>query len=383
VWDRQQALLLCSFGLCVAMVMLVFFIFLTAVLGVRCLQPQTPQFHLQSPQQVNHLLTVFTTHLSSTHLDFSMQHEKKMMEERENQLEQSKSAHSLHLFCSAYQNSPQLSNFLSTTLSMSSKEFHPIYHSQKNDLTCLLVMNEVFSQTTTLKNLPNEFIVTKIPHTIKLHHSTLLTSSVNEKLSIMNRPLTIEMAYGLGVGGKGTLTLTPKEYSVDFLHKAAKILSDESLLEQHWNAFYWTSETAKFHHQSSIPKEYSELASFTRLSSSSQQCNFNSLHIQTSRSHILYSTYASSPSAHHQRMNQNCLRFLMTVAAMQSEISFISVTYGESVDAISDRSNAPYEDAAPATDQNAWIQSGTSTETPYSDIGIDGTGYILGMIGTI
>ena len=36
-------------------------------------------------------------------------------------------------------------------------------------------------------------------------------------------------------------------------------------------------------------------------------------------------------------------------------------------------------DADPATDQNAWVQSGTTDQTPYSAIGVDGTGYVLGM----
>jgi hypothetical protein len=363
--------------------MLVSFIFLFSVANVSCLQPQSLHSQLQSPQQVNHLLTVFTTHLSSSHLDFSLQHEKELMENENQLLQQPHLPHSLHLFCSAYQKSPQLSDFLTKTISLSSKEFHPIYHSQKNDLTCFLAMNDNFIQTKFSNKIPNEFTVTKIPHILKLHHSTLLSSPMNEKLLKMEHPLTIEMAYGLGVGGKGSLTLTPKEYSVHFLHKATQILNDQLLLEQHWKAFYWTSYSPKFNDQSSIPKEYSELVSFTREISSqhSQKCNFNTLQIQTSRSHILYSISSPSSTSHHQPINQYCLSFLMTVASLQSEISFISVTYGETIDAISDQSNAPYEDADPATDQNAWIQSGTSTETPYTDIGIDGTGYLLGMIG--
>eukprot|EP00602_Paraphysomonas_sp_CaronLab_P003300 CAMPEP_0185020344 /NCGR_PEP_ID=MMETSP1103-20130426/2933_1 /TAXON_ID=36769 /ORGANISM="Paraphysomonas bandaiensis, Strain Caron Lab Isolate" /LENGTH=880 /DNA_ID=CAMNT_0027551175 /DNA_START=787 /DNA_END=3429 /DNA_ORIENTATION=+ len=73
--------------------------------------------------------------------------------------------------------------------------------------------------------------------------------------------------------------------------------------------------------------------------------------------------------------NKDCMLFLASVAVMTHGVSHVSVHEGlhmntESVDTT----------LANATDQNAWIQSGDHTDTPYTDIGLDGKGYVLGMI---
>ena len=44
--------------------------------------------------------------------------------------------------------------------------------------------------------------------------------------------------------------------------------------------------------------------------------------------------------------------------------------------------SVPYTTAGAATDQNAYVQSGNSVDTPYSDIGVDGSSYVLGNTDT-
>jgi hypothetical protein len=235
------------------------------------------------------------------------------------------------------------------------------------------------------------------------------------------RPVTIELAYGLGVSAKGiqNLPFSLKEYSHHFLSLVSETLSDSSLLDRHWNRFYWTSllaqhtseNTFNTHRATSAERSlqeriesdrqfYDRLRSLTHQGAQGQahsrgggggseslllKCNFNELKIQTTKSHILYTLLPSHSLSvsETEEANDHCLQFLMTVAVLQDEISFVSVTYGETMEGMTERTNAPYQEAAPATDQNSWVQSGTATETPYSDIGIDGTGYLLGMIGML
>lgn len=326
-----------------------------------------------SSESINDLLKVFTTHLPSSHIIAALKHE-----EYQPLFQEQYDAH--YLICSNYRFSPQLYAYLQE-LSPQSNDYHPVFHSKKADRSCAMTSGSMISSIKPEDINLHHFTVTKIPHIVKLHESTSLPQ--NEK--IKERPITLEFAYGLGVGAKGSHLQSIHEYSIQFLHLASKILSDDSLLEKHWNAFYWTTDS-KFTKtiqknllkpsELSVPSTYSELMSFPAKHRTVSQCNFNTLQIQTSKSHILYTT-----SSH--LMNANCMRFLTTVASLQSEISFVSISRGESFESMTQRSNAPYEEADPATDQNAWIQSGTSTETPYTDLGIDGSGYLLGMIGNI
>lgn len=337
------------------------------------------------------LTTVFTTHLPSSHILSAIKHE----EYHELTLFTNTKNDTYYLICIPYQSSNQFYQYLNdfSTSADTLHHYHPIFHSKKVDQSCLMTTYSFINMITTIEKInlsPSSITVTKIPHILKLHQSTLLSSSK----SLPHRPITIELSYGFGVNAKGFYKQSIHEYSRKFLHLATQILSDQSLLEKHWNQFYWTTNSKYTKNiqknllklsELRIPSEYLELLAFTsqqsQLRSSSPVgglCNFHSLQIQTTKSHILYTTTTTTTS---EILNINCIKFLTTVASLQSEISFISISYGESLESITERSNTPYENADPATDQNAWIQSGTSTETPYSDIGIDGTGYLLGMIG--
>jgi hypothetical protein len=78
--------------------------------------------------------------------------------------------------------------------------------------------------------------------------------------------------------------------------------------------------------------------------------------------------------------------FAASLAALDPRVSAVSAHRGEQlrrdVQAAANPST-PFEQAGAPTDQNAFVQSGNSLDTPYSALGIDGTGYVLGEVISI
>jgi hypothetical protein len=79
---------------------------------------------------------------------------------------------------------------------------------------------------------------------------------------------------------------------------------------------------------------------------------------------------------------------LASLASLHSDITHVifhsaeQILETERTETESQLTSGPYNLGLPATDQNQYVQSGDELLTPYSDVGIDGTGYVLGMIDT-
>lgn len=121
-------------------------------------------------------------------------------------------------------------------------------------------------------------------------------------------------------------------------------------------------------------------------------CNYSELEV-ASDSLVLSVTVPTGFPSH-------CLLLLSSFAALHPDVVHISTSHGvysqdTSALAVNERSSPPpvkegvvsteavfVESAVSPTDQNAWVQSGNSYDQPYSQIGLDGTGYTLGLIDT-
>lgn len=326
------------------------------------------------------------------------QQEQEVQEQEEEQQEENDN---YILLCSQYKQYKQF-NLLLLNYNLTLEYYHPVYISLKDNEICYFTYSKTIKENSYYnKNHLKIYTIYNIPHILKLDesiskHIDIYNKEVQVQQQIQNNKiknnknnndnkhlLTVELSYGLGVHGKGKLTQSIQDYSSTLLHLTNKILVNEIELKKHFHNFYYTTNNKlvnKLSHkliqsQSNLFNYYNQLKDTLSNENNKIRCNYNDLHIETTKSHIIYTQHPN------KKLNSMCVEFLISVASLQSEISYITITYGESISDITGRTNAPYQDAAPATDQNAWVQSGTSTDTPYTDIGIDGSGYILGMIG--
>jgi hypothetical protein len=81
-----------------------------------------------------------------------------------------------------------------------------------------------------------------------------------------------------------------------------------------------------------------------------------------------------------------CALQLASLASLHSDITHVIFHSAEKILTIqsseteSQLTSGPYDTGLPATDQNQYVQSGDELLTPYSDLGVDGSGFVLGMI---
>jgi hypothetical protein len=164
----------------------------------------------------------------------------------------------------------------------------------------------------------------------------------------------------------------------EILESATQILSDRTLLSDHLSDFFWTGEEAQ---RTVRPDGADQLQTRRNLiaGADSSSCTFLDIHpskleLHASKSHLVITNTDRSA------LSAKCMSFLASVATRHPHVSHVQAHGGYR----SLGSSMPYDTPGSknATDQNAWIQSGTSTEKPYSDMGIAGEGYIFGMIDT-
>jgi hypothetical protein len=258
---------------------------------------------------------------------------------------------------------------------------HPVLHSQTKDKSCAIMSGKTATATTLNFNKGDEILFTQsiVPHVFKYHESIDLSIDAEHSDSI-----TLEVAVGLGVSGKGFAASDAQTLVTTLFQEATDLLQHEDLAAVHWDRFYWTSEPAgSTAMASSVPAPaHSALEQKYRRSSTAIGCDYKALMtVSISQSYISFTTGTSGDV-----YNPDCMRLLATVAVMQPSVSHVSAHLGvqlskpsgaQQQESLSSISYADPE-AGVATDQNAWVQSGTTDQTPYSTIGVDGTGYVLG-----
>jgi hypothetical protein len=281
-----------------------------------------------------------------------------------------KPENSFSLACVPYRQSEVLASSIEQFSSVD--DYHRVFHSVKEDSSCFIVTGQCGLQLKSLKLAS----VTIVPHVLKYD------SSINECVDKIlaaggsgSELMTLEISVGLGVGGKGTSLAKLSSFVKSLFHETIRTSKDLDLLSTHWGRFYWTRadnksrnlrDTSTHNTVTDRSHNFDKLRDFH---STAPECPYSLLQVEISKSHVSLVAPAD--------FNPECMRFLATVATLRRDVTFVQATLGATFAA---PTSEDYTEGDPATDQNAWVQSGTSTSTPYSDIGVDGTGYVLGMI---
>lgn len=255
---------------------------------------------------------------------------------------------------------------------ISPHEYHPIYISRKSNRVCLALSLDSDESKSKLKALGIMELLS-IPHTIKFHRETHISVVEILKNKGLNDLYLLEVTLGLGLRKKTAtlLSSTQSDFESTLKVDLQIILDDDAALQKHWRQFFWTSNAYK-------GSTHSAWSAVHNLSFS--HCQFQQMHVERIGSTSASMLLTAGPS--------ECLLLVASVAAVRPEVS--RVGFHSRQTASTEPTAAAYAEevvsyaygAPSATDQNAWIQSGTTTKTPYSDVGLDGEGYVLGLIDT-
>lgn len=310
----------------------------------------------------------------------------------------SSSSSSMYISCTNYKNNNQLKSTLDDLMSESS--YHPVYFSERADRVCYTFNSA--SIPTRLNR--NGLRTTLVPHALKFgseFHSTFDQLNFNQNEN--HGMFVMEFGIGVGVMGKGIRSShTHESVFDDLMSESRNIQSNVAARTHHMNSFFWTSE--KNSHlmtlstsSSSSSKSIATIRDRLKqhyLQSFSTSCDFSVAQMETSQSHITLTMKLSSSSSsgsgsgskHH--LHPLCVLQLASIASLHSDITHVIFHSAEKIlesgntDQITELTSGPYDQGLPATDQNQYVQSGKELVTPYSDLGIDGSGYVLGMIDT-
>jgi hypothetical protein len=263
--------------------------------------------------------------------------------------------------CTTYSNGPHLQKLLAKMVD--EKSYHPVYSSAKKDRACYSLVVEDAETMSTLK--AHKVAVSAIPSAIKFDESVERHADSIRKGD--TKHFVLEISLGLGVQNKGLTQLDNRLVGADIISTAEKIMHDKELLAQHWSSFYWTGSRAAKSSSHSAERKSRLMAS------ARSECSFKDLVVEHSTSHVSITKRAVSG-----QVGADCMLFLASVASLRRDVTAVSAHQGESFH--STKATPWEEDPYGPTDQNAWVQSGNSVDTPYSDIGVDGSNYVLGIV---
>jgi hypothetical protein len=269
------------------------------------------------------------------------------------------------LACSSYSDVKELASFVEA------HSHHPVLASHRDDKVCYVVQTE-----SALDAKSEKIKITRVPHIVKMDDSV---EKLAEAAPFSGSHRVLELAMGLGVGDKRTVSKN-MEAARDIIDRASKMHSEDDLAD-HWGDYYWTSDSALDMAEVATQQHTDLLARralYTRVTS--DECDFSSLEINPTKTHanIVFPPLKDEAVSADNQHQRSCMLLLASVASLNEHVSHISAYEGYESYA---STSAPFNKNTThkATDQNAWLQSANSFDTPYSDIGLDGDGYVLGM----
>lgn len=292
-----------------------------------------------------------------------------------------------YLACSSYSDGHLLQSYLSSHYD--SAAYHPVHISRKSDRLCFTVVSSDISAAP--PSPPQDVVVTRIPHALKLDEQLPhLLAELNKRSTSV--PFVLEVGVGLGIQGKG-IQFAHSTVATQILRSVKSLQQDQQLFQSHLERFYFTNDRIRQADRTLRSVTHAANYSPETLDLSRQNCNYDRITATNLRSHVTFTTkkiYADfAPS---------CFLLLASVAVLSEHVSHVTghmqpVSILPQISTVSSPSNQrllvedsvssiDYTVAPNATDQNSWCQSYTSTETPYSDIGLDGSNYVVGMIDT-
>eukprot|EP00602_Paraphysomonas_sp_CaronLab_P004391 CAMPEP_0185032648 /NCGR_PEP_ID=MMETSP1103-20130426/20895_1 /TAXON_ID=36769 /ORGANISM="Paraphysomonas bandaiensis, Strain Caron Lab Isolate" /LENGTH=1029 /DNA_ID=CAMNT_0027568623 /DNA_START=299 /DNA_END=3388 /DNA_ORIENTATION=+ len=236
----------------------------------------------------------------------------------------------------------------------------PVFSGWQQQRVCYCLEKKNTTPTELFDDLYHpDYDFTIIPHALKLDDSI-------DTLTDEDSSYVLEVAMGVGVRSMGLMSDHVKK-GTDLVSYAKRLRLNTEDLVAHWERFFWTSPAS----MRNLPSEILHHRRDRYLRTVDESCDFSKLEVSVgSRSHVHIIS--------HGGVSHHCMRYVASVAALHDGVSHVSAYKGYALmETSSTNVDITKENA---TDQNAWLQSGTHTDTPYSDLGMDGEGYVLGMI---
>jgi hypothetical protein len=303
--------------------------------------------------------------------------------------------------CTSYHNG----NVLEDHLKESSVYYYPIFSSLSQNRICFLIQQQNHADSNSHSSFSSS-----PPHTYnsKEHHQQQqmidshfyvipaqyqLDHSISQLLQpeYQTTDMDLELTLGIGIPGDEQEFDGHKEFLEKIVRFSEETLFSSDFLGNHLKKFGHDIVDLEIHeinHPSS--KLISALQHLRHLPRDSCQFNQLTFHSLTS-SHISISfpsnsTFTSNEVFPGVSTRNICSLFVASIAVLFHEVTYLAViprpTQSFDVPHVVDLTQSIPVDTPGInfTDQNAWIQSGTISNSPYSDMGIMGEGYILGII---
>ena len=253
-------------------------------------------------------------------------------------------------------------------------QHQPVYSSRSKDRVCYTVASDYA--------LPQiggdtDIQLTPIPHIMKIDDSVERIGTAAATSAKGSRVL--ELSMGLGVGGKG-IKADMEETVQNIIDRVESFSRDDAELTAHFKEFYWTSVSAVEALSATHSRRLLEEKKYRYLgvSAADVTCDLSSIEVHLSRSHALM----TFPKGQVEQLSP-CFMLAASIAALSPHVSHIAAYEG--YESLESSSVIYSSNTTHPTDQNAWLQSGNSKDTPYTNAGLDGSDYVLGIIdsGTI
>ena len=293
--------------------------------------------------------------------------------------------HVMSLLCASYRNVNEIKSYLSE-MNAEDDQFHPVYLSKSNDRGCYFYTH----RGGPIPPSTDSIAMTSVPHVLKIDPSVDFVlseySSYQKSLSSSSFiPIILEIALFTGVNNPSSKCCDHhEEVMTDIITSVRRILLNPHDKEDHQNNFFFTQELnfedKEFMHHSSKYRDVTDDAVCTSMLATMDVSHVNThMKITVLMDHKKATIEETSP----------CVRLVTSVASLHPSVSHISAHFAPTImigdtkadieELVSD--SIDYTLASPATDQNAYVQSGTSDQYPYTDgLELDGNGYVLGMI---
>jgi hypothetical protein len=278
---------------------------------------------------------------------------------------------------------------------MDDSSFHPVYFSERSNRVCYTFNSDSASPKLNQKAIRT----TAVPHALKIGSEFHLTFDQLVSSSLRNHDhgtFVMELGLGVGVLGKGlkASSKTHERVFSDLMDGVHSLFSNPNFRSRHIDSFFWTSPKNSDLYVRAANPIISEVRTNRKqqyLQSFSRTCDFSSAQMEVLESHISLTMKLSSSEVRLKQggeLHPLCVLQLASLASLHSDITHVifhsaeKILTAQSSETESQLTSGPYDTGLPPTDQNQYVQSGDELLTPYSDLGIDGSGFVLGMIDT-
>ena len=296
-----------------------------------------------------------------------------------------RSQESMSLLCTSYHESRAIHSLLAE-VNAKQHQYHPVYASQARNRQCFIYHGPVM--TTTPPTDTDTVTVTTVPFVLKIDPSVDFTLRSSSSVT-QSTPIILELALFTGVANPSSMCCEDHErVFADMTSALTRVLLHPEQKTQHQSTFFFTRQTE-------IEEKKDDDDAYLSRHRANYEASFAVDHTYCqdvfAKASVTYSdTHISITLAtEHGKTAASCVRMWVSIASVHPSVSHISAHYApitlfdESVTSEDDTTSdsVDYKLAKSVTDQNAYIQSGTSDQYPYTaGLGLNGGGYVLGMI---